>query len=121
MSLKALKLDLKKRTSKNPEKFYPIQVLKDNGFNRSKCSKCTTFFWSTVPRKTCGEPECSGGYSFINDAPTKSKIGYLETWNKFSSTMKGLGYTPIKRYPTVARWRDDTWFTQASIYAFQPL
>jgi len=120
MSLKALKLDLKKRTSKNPEKFYPIQVLKDNGFNRSKCSKCTTFFWSTVPRKTCGEPECSGGYSFINDAPTKSKIGYLETWNKFSSTMKGLGYTPIKRYPTVARWRDDTWFTQASIYAFQP-
>jgi len=120
MSLKALKLDLKKQSSKNPEKFYPIQVLKENGFNRSKCSKCGTLFWSTVPRKTCGEPECSGGYSFINDAPTKSKIGYLETWDKFASTMKNLGYTPIKRYPTVARWRDDTWFTQASIYAFQP-
>ena len=120
MSLKALKLDLKKQASKNPEKFYPIQVLKDNGFDRAKCSKCDTFFWSTVPRKTCGEPECSGGYSFINDSPTKSKIGYLETWDKFASTMKGLGYSPIKRYPTVARWRDDTWFTQASIYAFQP-
>ena len=120
MSLKELKLDLKKQASKTPENFYPIQVLKDNGFNRAKCSKCDTFFWSTVSRKTCGEPECSGGYSFINDSPTKSKIGYLETWNKFSSTMKSLGYTPIKRYPTVARWRDDTWFTQASIYAFQP-
>lgn len=120
MSLKELKLDLKKQASKTPENFYPIQVLKDNGFNRAKCSKCDTFFWSTVSRKTCGEPECSGGYSFINDSPTKSKIGYLETWNKFSSTMKSLGYTPIKRYPTVARWRDDTWFTQASIYSFQP-
>lgn len=120
MTLKALKLDLKKQASKNPEKFYPIQVLKDNGFDRANCSKCNIFFWSTVQRKTCGEPVCGGGYSFINNSPTKSKIGYLETWDKFASTMKKLGYTPIKRYPTVARWRDDTWFTQASIYAFQP-
>ncbi|MBS3147207.1 alanine--tRNA ligase [Candidatus Woesearchaeota archaeon] len=33
---------------------------------------------------------------------------------------KRLGYTPIKRYPVVARWRDDTDFVQASIYDFQP-
>jgi len=120
MNLKNLKLDLKSKSSKSPEKFYPVKVLKEQGFSRSKCTNCGTFYWSTVDRKTCGEPKCNGGYSFINNAPTKSKIGYLETWNKFSSTMSKLGYTPIKRYPTIARWRDDTWFTQASIYAFQP-
>jgi len=120
MDLKALKLDLKKKSGANPEKFYPINVLKKKGFSRAKCTKCGTFYWSTVKRKTCGEPGCNGGYSFVNNAPTKSKIGYLETWKKFASTMKKLGYTPIKRYPTIARWRDDTWFTQASIYAFQP-
>lgn len=30
------------------------------------------------------------------------------------------GHTRVRRYPTVARWRNDVFFTQASIYDFQP-
>ena len=120
MNLSKLKRDLKKKTDKNPEQYYPVSVLNNLGFDRYICNKCSTRFWSTKKRKTCGEPDCNEGYSFINKSPAKSKLGYLQTWDKYAKHFKKLGYTPIKRYPVVARWRDDTWFTQASIYCFQP-
>jgi len=120
MDIKLLKKELKSKTDKNPEKYYPISVLQNLGFNRSTCKKCSTKYWSIDKRSTCGEPDCNNGYSFINNSPTKKKIGYIDTWKEYSKHFKKLGYTPIKRYPVVARWRDDTWFTQASIYCFQP-
>ena len=120
MDIKLLKQELKSKTDKNPEKYYPISVLQNLGFNRSTCKKCSTKYWSIDERITCGEPDCNDGYSFINNSPTKKKIGYIDTWKEYSKHFKKLGYTPIKRYPVVARWRDDTWFTQASIYCFQP-
>ena len=120
MDIKLLKRELKSKTDKNPEKYYPISVLQNLGFNRSTCKKCSTKYWSITKRSTCGEPDCNDGYSFINNSPTKKKIGYIDTWKEYSKHFKKLGYTPIKRYPVVARWRDDTWFTQASIYCFQP-
>jgi len=120
MDIKLLKKELKSKTDKNPEKYYPISVLQNLGFNRSTCKKCSTKYWSIDERITCGEPDCNDGYSFINNSPTKKKIGYIDTWKEYSKHFKKLGYTPIKRYPVVARWRDDTWFTQASIYCFQP-
>ncbi|MEK9789026.1 MAG: alanine--tRNA ligase, partial [Candidatus Woesearchaeota archaeon] len=120
MDIKLLKKELKSKTDKNPEKYYPISVLQNLGFNRSTCKKCSTKYWSITKRSTCGEPDCNDGYSFINNSPTKKKIGYIDTWKEYSKHFKKLGYTPIKRYPVVARWRDDTWFTQASIYCFQP-
>ncbi len=120
MDIKLLKKELKSKTDKNPEKYYPISVLQNLGFNRSTCKKCSTKYWSIDERSTCGEPDCNDGYSFINNSPTKKKIGYIDTWKEYSKHFKKLGYTPIKRYPVVARWRDDTWFTQASIYCFQP-
>ncbi|HLD97615.1 MAG TPA: alanine--tRNA ligase, partial [Candidatus Nanoarchaeia archaeon] len=48
------------------------------------------------------------------------KLGYIEVWQEFSRHFSKLGYTPIRRYPVAARWRDDTDFVQASIYDFQP-
>jgi len=79
------------------------------------------FFWSTVEdRNFCGNPSCSGVYTFIGNTPASKKLDYIELWEKFSIMFKRLGYTPIKRYPVVARWRDDTDFVQASIYDFQP-
>jgi alanyl-tRNA synthetase len=47
-------------------------------------------------------------------------MDFIQTWQKFSSIFEKFGYTPISRYPVVARWRDDTDFVQASIYDFQP-
>src|SRR3989338_8186125 len=112
---------LRQKFSKSPEEYFAVKVLKDEGFLRKKCKSCNLFFWSTVEnRNLCGNPSCSGVYTFIGNTPASKKLDYIELWEKFSLMFKRLGYTPIKRYPVVARWRDDTDFVQASIYDFQP-
>src|SRR3989344_1516378 len=112
---------LRQKFSKSPEEYFAVKVLKDEGFLRKKCKSCNLFFWSTVEnRNLCGNPSCSGVYTFIGNTPASKKLDYIELWEKFSIMFKRLGYTPIKRYPVVARWRDDTDFVQASIYDFQP-
>ena len=68
----------------------------------------------------CGDPACAGGFTFINNTPAKNKLDYIQLWQKFAELFEKWGYTPIKRYPVVARWRKDTEFVQASIYDFQP-
>ena len=120
MDMKALKKELKKKTDANPEKYYAVDFLKEKGYIRGKCKQCGVMFWSQDSnRDVCGEPDCSGGYTFI-DNPIGKKLDYIETWEKYSEMFQSLGYTPIKRYPVAARWRDDTDFVQASIYDFQP-
>jgi alanyl-tRNA synthetase len=117
---KLIKAEFKTKASEDPEKYYPVEVLKDEGFSRWSCESCGTPFWAVEPRGVCGEPECSGGYTFIGDSPARKKMDFIETWKEFSRLFKRLGYEPIKRYPVAARWRDDTDFVQASIYDFQP-
>ncbi len=114
-----LKKELLKEAGTAPEKFYPVSVLKEYGFKRKKCTRCGRMFWSTKERDVCGDPVCVGGYELINK-PFKHKMGFIEVWKSFSSFMKKRGYTPIKRYPIVARWRSDQFWTGASIYDFQP-
>ncbi len=120
LSDKEQKKKFKVIASKNPEKYYPVEVLKRYGFERKKCVKCGTYFWTTTNSDVCGDPACVGGFSFIDDTPAKNNLDYIDVWKKFSKMFSDLGYTPIKRYPVVARWRDDTDFVQASIYDFQP-
>ncbi|MEE9474390.1 MAG: alanine--tRNA ligase-related protein, partial [Candidatus Hydrothermarchaeaceae archaeon] len=115
-----LKRQFRRRAQKNPEKYYPVRILKDEGFSRKQCSNCGSFFWVVGDREVCGEPECSDGYTFIGDSPAGEKMDFIKTWQKFASVFEKLGYTPIARYPVVARWRDDADFVQASIYDFQP-
>jgi alanyl-tRNA synthetase len=117
---KEIKKKFRIEASKNPEKYFAVDVLKSEGFQRKKCSKCGKYFWTTTDDDNCGEPECSGGYTFFDKNPAKNKMDYVQTWNKFSKLFKKWGYEPIQRYPVVARWRDDTEFVQASIYDFQP-
>jgi len=38
----------------------------------------------------------------------------------FLSFLEQNGHARVKRYPIVARWRDDVFFVQASVYPFQP-
>ncbi len=116
---KDIKKEFKKRASKDPDKYYATRVLKGEGFQRKKC-KCGTYFWTTTDKKTCGDAVCSGGYQFFDKPPAKKKLDYIEVWKEFSKLFKKQGYTPIPRYPVVARWRNDTDFVQASIYNFQP-
>ncbi len=120
MSDKEVKKEFKLKASKSPEKYYAVDVLKNNGFMRKQCT-CGTFYWTVhADRKTCGDPACSGGFKFFDKPPAKNKMDYIETWQNFSKLFSKLGYTPIKRYPVTARWRTDTDFVQASIYDFQP-
>ncbi|MBI2546600.1 alanine--tRNA ligase [Candidatus Woesearchaeota archaeon] len=118
---KDIKKDFKAKASKNPEQYYATSVLKEEGFHRGKCGKCGTFYWTVnAGQKVCGDPSCSGGFRFIGNTPATKKLDYIEVWKEFSRLFKKWGYTPIKRYPVVARWREDTDFVQASIYDFQP-
>ena len=109
--------------SKDPEKYYPTDVLKEEGFHRNECSKCQKMFWSTnSSRNICGDPACNPdeSFGFIGKSPATNSLDYQEVWHKFSKMLKDRDYTPIKRYPTVARWNPTMEFTNASIAAFQP-
>ncbi|WP_456474912.1 alanine--tRNA ligase, partial [Candidatus Pyrohabitans sp.] len=117
---KRMKAEFRRRAQAEPERYYPVQTLISEGFERRQCKSCGNYFWSASQREVCGEPSCSGGYTFIGDTPAREKMDFIQTWRKFSRLFKKLGYTPIKRYPIAARWRDDTDFVQASIYDFQP-
>ncbi len=115
---KEIKEKFRVEASKSPEKYYAIDVLKKEGFSRKRC-KCGIYFWS-VNSEHCGKAECGNGYTFIGKSPAKNKLDYIEIWKEFMRLFKKFGYTPIKRYPVTARWREDTDFVQASIYDFQP-
>ncbi len=120
-TLDELKQEIREEASENPDKFFATDVLREKGFHRSECENCGTYFWSHKDeREVCGEPECSGGYTFIGDSPTSEEYSYVEAWEKYRDFMSDRGYTPVGRYPVVARWRDDTEFVEGSIYCFQP-
>ncbi|MBR9678081.1 MAG: alanine--tRNA ligase [Nanoarchaeota archaeon] len=121
LSDKELKKKYGKEYSLNPDKYYPTKFIKSQKFVRGKCEKCGKHFWNLNPeRKVCGDTACTEGYGFINDSPAKVKLTYPEVWKSFSKTLQKKGYTPIKRYPVVARWRDDIPFVEASIDDFIP-
>ena len=112
---------LQAQFQKNWKKYYNLPFFKQEGFVRKKCKLCGINFWTKIKDKDiCNDAKCLGGYTFIGDTPAKKAMDYQETWEEFSRIMKKQGYTEIPRYPVIARWRDDTWFTQASIYCFQP-
>jgi len=104
MAVHPLKDELRKLADKNPANFYPVMALKQEGFGRQKCCNCGRYFWATIQRQNCDEPECSGGYRFINDSPTKKNFSFTDVWKAYSKTLEKLRYAPIKRYPVVARW-----------------
>ncbi len=121
LSDKEQKKEFKKIASKNPEKYYAVEYLRKEGFQRKQCSKCKKFFWSVnKDQKVCGDSSCSGGFRFIGNTPAKNKLSYIEVYKEFSKMFKEFGYTHVNRYPVVARWNPTMDFTIASIAAFQP-
>jgi alanyl-tRNA synthetase len=116
---KRIKEEFRKKAQKEPEKYYPVSVLREKGFQRFKCEKCGNWFWSIEERKVCGDPNCVGKYEFIGNSIIP-KLDFVEVWKKFSKFFEKLGYTAVKRYPVVARWRDDIFFVEASIDDFIP-
>lgn len=108
---------LREEFSKEPSKYYSTKLFEKEGFERRKCTACGKYFWAAdSSRKLCGDPEHEP-YSFIKER-TRA-ISYSEFWNRFAKIFKDNGHEVIERYPVVSRWRQDLYFTIASIQDFQ--
>ena len=117
--LKEIKLDkteLRKEFSKDYKSYYLTKTFAEEGFKRYLCRICGKNFWSTEKRDTCDDPEHTE-YSFFKEKPRP--VGYVEFWKKFARFFEANGHTVIKKYPVVSRWRQDLYFTIASIQDFQ--
>jgi len=113
------KSELLEHFQKNPEKYWKFDFLKEKGFVRKTCSTCGRGFWTLdTERKHCPDPGCGEIYGFIGN-PVGKKLSYIEMWKTFESFFKKHGHTSISRYPVIARWRPDLYFTIASIVDFQ--
>lgn len=98
------------------ERYYKVNLFEKKGFKRQKCGRCTKFFWSLKERDFCPDHEY---YSFIGKPPTNKRLDYVNTWKEIEFFFKSNNHSIIRRYPVVCRWRDDLYFTIASIVDFQ--
>ncbi len=110
------KQKLREDFSKNPEEYYRVELFNREGFSRHTCRLCGKNFWSIRDRDVC-EDSSHSEYTFFKDKP--KGIGYVEFWKKFADFFKKNGHTEVKSYPVVSRWRQDLYFTIASIQDFQ--
>jgi alanyl-tRNA synthetase len=125
LTAKEIKMLAKPEFAANPEKFYPTETFKKLGFTRAQCPVCANNYWRcSEKRTTCGDSNCDGKYSFIGNGFNKDgkKITFAEAWKGFekSFTTARIPCESIKRYPIVARWRNDVDFVAAGIFCFQP-
>jgi alanyl-tRNA synthetase len=114
--MKLSKESLREQFSKDYKEYYSTRLFETEGFKRRKCKICGRYFWSISDRDTCEDP-IHTQYTFFREKPTN--IGYYEFWKKFEDFFKKNGHEIIKRYPVVSRWRQDLYFTIASIQDFQ--
>ena len=99
---------------------YQVNLFKSEGFERKKCKRCGRVFWTLDPqRETCGDTPCDE-YTFIGKPPTRHKYSLAKMEQAFLKFFERKKHKIIKRYPVVARWRDDIFLTIASIADFQP-
>ena len=112
------KSKLKELFQKNWKEHYALEFFKEKGFVRKQCKNCKEFFWTLDgDREFCADAKCVG-LNFIGKK--RRTIGYIETWKEVEKYFNKNGHATIARYPVVCRWRDDLYFTNASIIDFQP-
>ncbi len=108
--------ELRKEFGKDYKSYYSTELFEQEGFERRVCKVCGKNFWSIEERDKCEDPEHTP-YSFFKEKPRP--IGYVEFWKKFAKFFGDNGHAVIDRYPVVSRWRQDLYFTIASIQDFQ--
>lgn len=102
---------------------YRLPFFLENDYVRKRCPRCGEYFWTLNPDQTlCGESNSYGcaEYTFIGRSPVNRAYTLAEMRESFLSFFEKRGHMRIKPYPIVARWRDDLYFTNASIIDFQP-
>jgi alanyl-tRNA synthetase len=112
------KQDLINLFSSDPDRYYSVALFNQKGFKRQSCTVCHKFFWSMIDRNSCPDHE---NYSFIGNPPTSKRLDFIGAWNEIKEYFEHNGHSITRRYPVVCRWRDDLYFTIASIVDFQRL
>ena len=103
--------------SSNPDRYYKVSLFEKEGFTRKKCSMCEKFFWTLAnSRHFCPDHE---NYSFIGKPPTNKHLDYVKAWKETEKFFRAQNHEIVRRYPVVCRWREDLYFTIASIVNFQ--
>ena len=96
-----------------------LSFFHDSGFTRQKCSKCNSFFWSTVEVELCGDAPCVE-YSFIGQPLFSKPMNLDQAREAFLTFFEKKSHTRVDRASVVARWRNDIYLSIASIAVFQP-
>ena len=113
------KKEILSKFSTDPERYYKVKLFENEGFMRKSCTICKRFYW-TIDENRINCPDHSDDtYSFIGNPPTKKRFDYTQAWKEVESFFQKNGHTSVNRYPVVCRWRDDLYFTIASIVDFQ--
>ncbi len=105
------------------ESEYHVPFFDELEYVRKLCPVCSEYYWTLNPNQpTCGEsnPEGCATLTFLDNPPTRRSYSLVEMRESFQSFFEKHGHERIKPYPVVSRWRDDLYFTSASIVDFQP-
>ena len=108
-----------KKFSEEPDKYYNVKLFQDKGFTRKSCTKCGRFFWTLNANRDLCPDDGLDTYSFIGDPPTNKRFDYTQAWKQVEEFFVKNDHKSVSRYPVVCRWRDDLYFTIASIVDFQ--
>lgn len=113
------KKEILKEFSSDPNRYYKVKLFEEQGFVRKSCRKCGRFFWTLDSERMHCPDDAEDTYSFIGDPPTSKRFDYTQSWKEVESFFTKNNHTSVNRYPVVCRWRDDLYFTIASIVDFQ--
>ena len=113
------KKEILKEFSANSDRYYKVKLFEEQGFVRKSCLKCKRYFWTLDSGREYCPDDADDTYSFIGEPPTKKRFDYTQAWKEVESFFVKNGHTSVSRYPVVCRWRDDLYFTIASIVDFQ--
>ncbi|MCE9652659.1 MAG: alanine--tRNA ligase [Nitrosarchaeum sp.] len=113
------KKEILKEFSEDSDRYYKVKLFEEQGFVRKSCLKCKRFFWTLDSGRQYCPDDADDTYSFIGEPPTAKRFDYTQAWKEVESFFVKNGHTSVSRYPVVCRWRDDLYFTIASIVDFQ--
>ena len=113
------KKEILSKFSADPERYYKVKLFDNEGFERKSCATCKRFYWTVDENRVNCPDHSDDTYSFIGNPPTKKRFDYTQAWKEVESFFVKNGHTSVNRYPVVCRWRDDLYFTIASIVDFQ--
>jgi len=113
------KKEILDKFSADPQRYYNVNLFEDQGFERKSCKTCNRYFWTLDANRDKCPDHSDDTYSFIGEPPTSKRFDYTQSWKEVESFFVKNNHTSINRYPVVCRWRDDLYFTIASIVDFQ--